>query len=218
VSDNATQLDALHAAFNAATDADKETALGALVEGMRKSAWAITFSLLGRAVPDVVNDAVTGAVQTLHTYQGKARFSTWFYSVVRIHCQMAIKAKLRRSNEISLEQLTDEDKEPSCAMDTANNARIDLDNILSSLDANERELLRLKAEGHTFIEIGKKLGLSSTAAESRWRRLMARIVRERRVQEQHSAFRAAFAVNGSEPTGNEPNTLNFVVNRRQRKP
>jgi RNA polymerase sigma factor (sigma-70 family) len=194
VSHNAESLDELYAAYAAASGEDKSKRLAQLVESMRKSAWAITYRVLGQALPDVVNDSVTGAIQTLHTFQGKARFSTWFYSVVQIHCKMALMAKLSRPPEISLEQLAEEGGEPAIEVTSADNAKIDLNNILEELDPEDRRLMALKAEGRTYVEIAEILGLKSwQAANSRWRRLTARIEREKRVQAQRSRLAAGSA-------------------------
>ena len=190
---NAKRLDALYASYAAASEQDRPDALARLVNALRESAWAISYKLLGRALPDVVTDAVSGAIQTLHTYQGKARFSTWFYSVVQIHCKMALIAKMEQPPEISLDELAEKGAEPTIEIENADNAKLDLDRLLHGMSESDIEILRLKAEGNTYHEIAAKLGITRSAANSRWRRLTARIEREKRVQDMHSAIRAASA-------------------------
>lgn len=191
---NALQLDGLYAAYMAASEENKLAALALLAEGLRKSAWAISFRVLGQAMPDVVNDSVTGAIQTLHTFQGKARFSTWYFSVVRIHCKMALIAKLSRPREISLEQLAEEGGEPSVEIENAALAKIELGGLLAAMDPEDRRLVELRAEGKTYPEIAKALGLKNeNTALFRWRRLTESIEREKKAQAKRSRLSAGSA-------------------------
>lgn len=191
---NALQLDGLYAAYMAASEENKLAALALLAEGLRKSAWAISFRVLGQAMPDVVNDSVTGAIQTLHTFQGKARFSTWYFSVVRIHCKMALIAKLSRPREISLEQLAEEGGEPSVEIENAALAKIELGGLLAAMDPEDRKLVELRAEGKTYPEIAKALGLKNeNTALFRWRRLTESIEREKKAQAKRSRLSAGSA-------------------------
>lgn len=188
---NALQLDGLYAAYMAASEENKLAALALLAEGLRKSAWAISFRVLGQAMPDVVNDSVTGAIQTLHTFQGKARFSTWYFSVVRIHCKMALIAKLSRPREISLEQLAEEGGEPSVEIENAALAKIELGGLLAAMDPEDRRLVELRAEGKTYPEIAKVLGLKNeNTALFRWRRLTESIERDKKAQAKRSRLSA----------------------------
>jgi DNA-directed RNA polymerase specialized sigma24 family protein len=106
---------------------------------------------------------------------------------------MALMAKMERPPEISLDDLASQGGEPMIEIEIADNAKLEVSRLIEGLNAEDREILRLKAEGNTYPEIGKKLGISSTAANSRWRRLQERIERERKVQATRSGLRAASA-------------------------
>jgi RNA polymerase sigma factor (sigma-70 family) len=181
---SATTLDGLYAEFLAASEDRKAQARETLVMGMYREAWPIIWSKLHGAHPDIVADSVSKAALNLDKFRGEARFSTWFYKIVMSFCNTVLRAKLLKPTEISLEQLAEEGAEPIIEVENADNAKIELTNLLEKLDATDRKLIALKAEGKTYPEIAEALGLKTTdAAHSRWRRLTARIEREKQVQD-----------------------------------
>jgi RNA polymerase sigma factor (sigma-70 family) len=172
---SAVTLDTLYGEYSAATGDAKEAAKTKLVKAMYRDAWPIIWSRLQRAHPEIVNDSVTKAVLYLDKFRGEARFSTWFYSIVMSYCNTALRAKERRANEISLEQMTDEGSEPIIETANAATASLDLAKFAADLNPQERRILELKATGKTYAEIAKDLGITRIAANSRWRRLQERI-------------------------------------------
>jgi RNA polymerase sigma factor (sigma-70 family) len=190
---SATHLDSLYAAYKAASEDQKTIAREALISGMYREAWPITWSRLRGAYPDIVSDSVTKAVLNLEKFRGEARFSTWFYKIVMNFCNMALRSLISRPEEISLEEAAEEGAELMVDPVHETNVTLDLTAVAELLTDEERDLLALRREGYTYPEISAKTGASETALRLRMYRLAKRFAQERRARGRRSALVADFA-------------------------
>jgi RNA polymerase sigma factor (sigma-70 family) len=145
-------------------------ALWDLTERMERFATAICW----KHVPDhrddfdfLVNGIVWRAIQKAETFNGDAKFSTWFYRLTVNECNRYLRQHMERC-ETSL-------SEETMAPDAAHDARIDLISLLDGLDGPDHLLFRLVAEGQDFKYIGRTLGISAHAAVLRWAKLKERL-------------------------------------------
>lgn len=151
------------------TGMEKEKLLQELIHRLEKFATAICWQRLpdhASELEAMVNGIVWKALDQEKKFNGRSKFSTWFYTIVVNQCNDFLRAK-ERSKEITLEN------EPNTP--AAVDARLDIIKIFAKLDANERVLFRLVAEGNKWHEIGKNLGVTKQAAHLRWKQLTEKI-------------------------------------------
>lgn len=109
---------------------------------------------------DITQEALVAALKTLPLFLGKAKLTTWLYTVTvrtwRAH---------HRRNHVETVPLV-EGEEGTLAEDTA--LRLDLDRALSTLPVAQREAFVLvKAEGWTHKEAAKILGVPQGTVQAR---------------------------------------------------
>lgn len=160
----------LFAEWKSSTAQEKEQTLHNLVAKMENFATAICWQRL----PDfrdefgpLVNGIVWRAVRQFDKFEGKSRFSTWFYRIVVNECNRFLRDHKERYEDSLEEEM------PSKAENV--DAHIDIVAILEGLEGADHLLFRLVAEGHGFKEIGTQLGVGTLTALKRWERLKEKI-------------------------------------------
>src|SRR5579864_3102932 len=148
------------------TGREKEWALQELIQKLEKFATAICWQRLPDHKNDfdpLVNGIIWRALKRIDAFRSEARFSTWFCRIVINECNRY----LRNFKERCETELIEEMPADAAGLD----ARIDLIELLNTLQGADHTLFRMVAEGESFNAIGKTLGVSRGTAIVRWHRL-----------------------------------------------
>lgn len=156
--------------WRSSTGRVKECNLSVLIRQLEIYATAICWQKL----PDhpgefssIVNEAVWRTLAYSDNFRGKSKFTTWFYRIVINICNTRL-AEWQRLAETALQETM------QAKVDMLD-ARLDLIAILDKLEDEDHQLFRLVAEGLSFREIGKILGIEYHAARKRWDRLKEKL-------------------------------------------
>lgn len=139
--------------------------------------YGLAFSLLGNAADaeDVVQEALSGALQGLRGFEGRSSVKTWLSSIV---VRQAAKCHRTRARHrvVSLDQLQEDAVRATSALQAEgvaarSNARLDILSVLQGLSPEHREVVVLREmEGRTYDEIAAILAVPRGTVESRLHR------------------------------------------------
>ena len=118
--------------------------------------------------PEIVDEAVWNAFDKADSFKGNSSFTTWFHRIVINCCHEYLRRKQSKA-EVSLEAV------PEVSTGGEGDARIELEQLTSSLKARQKRLISLKLEGLNDAEIGKILGIKELAVRHFWARTKERI-------------------------------------------
>jgi len=203
------QLDRLYAEWKKTEKGyDKDDLLLKLVKMMERVGYGIIWGQFQEVDKEIVLSAVSSAVEDTmrrdrNNFKGKARFSSWFFQIVKFEFYRKIKKRKRRAEvplEVAfeggspeLENLAggngglppvsekrnthDIEQNRFDAEQAAQEARFTLEFISKGLTAQELELIELKRAGLTYEEISAfyKGNLTPRGAEARWNRLRRKL-------------------------------------------
>ena len=164
------------AAYAAATDEDRPQSESALIKALRKYANSVIWLTIQENRPDIVNEAVSIVFSQLSDFKGASKFSTWAFSIIERICFRELKTKITiRHNEKSFSDFEDFEIEALMSYEPDTETKTRLDALRETLSSEENELIDLKLQGHTSVEIAEKLETTSTTIDSRLRRLFAKL-------------------------------------------
>ena len=136
-------------------------------------------SLLGDAhqAEDAAQEIFIKAYQSLRSFQGNSKFSTWLYRIAVNHCKDLLRKRSRQRTE-SLEALIEKSGdqvqnlwEPSFDPRNTKEASDIVEKLLAMLSPDERLILTLReVQSLSYQEISETLGCSLDAVKSRLRR------------------------------------------------
>lgn len=158
------------AAWRSSTGPEKEQQLEKLVQLLKRYAKYICWERLSDHKDDfdqLVNGIIWRALKKADAFQGRAKFSTWFYRIAVNECNTFLRKHKERGEEPIIETAC----EPNL------DARLDAIAILDKLSGDDYLLLKMVIEGESFAVIGEELGISANAATVRWNRLKGRLRR-----------------------------------------
>ncbi len=150
--------------------------------------WALVQTGNAADAEDVAQEVLIKLHRSLHRYGGRARFSTWLYSVTRneaLGLARRVRSRLRLARAVALELAA----EPAASDDPA--ARLDAAwvaelarTLLSRLPPRQREVFNLvDLEGCLVAEVAERLSMSPVTARVHLlharRTLRARILERR---------------------------------------
>ncbi len=116
---------------------------------------------------DVLQDVYLGLSKALHTYAGRGSFEGWIRRVAVRTALMKIR-HCKRKAEVALSQLSSSAAEASTEVSLD---RIELEDAVNALPKALRIVFVLRdVEGYTHIEIGKMLGIGTSASRVRLHR------------------------------------------------
>ena len=126
---------------------------------------------------DLAQEAMLKAFDKAASYQGKAAFSTWLYTIVSNHCLDHLR-KQRKYKQQAFSPAMDWEAEES-SWDTElewEQLRLTLEELLQQLPASDRELLLSKYRDNQPIrELCLRLGLKTSAVKMRLKRIRERL-------------------------------------------
>ncbi len=139
--------------------------------------------LVGRLVDnpvhtdDVLQDAYLKGYRGLESFDGRAQFSTWLYSVTYRTCLDHLRARGRRpqpTDELDYDLAED----PSLAIDDLVTSRAQLRRALSALPSDQAAVvLLIDGEGHSYDSVAEILGVAPGTVASRLSRARASLRR-----------------------------------------
>lgn len=142
-------------------------ALDLLIKAHFSRVYNRVHSLIPEAdVEDVTQDIFLSLVNSIHSFQGKSAFSTWFHRIM-----MNKVADYHRKASRRRELLTEEQPLRSVNPWKAKNDELIVKESLAKLPEKHRQILLMKfSDGLAFDDIAQKLSLSYEATRSRYRR------------------------------------------------
>lgn len=165
----------LYSLWRTSTGPERDQALIKLVKSLEKHAYSVCWQKIPdhkNEIPWVVGEAVWRAVASAPDFRGDAKFGTWFHRIALNECNRLLKVRRRAKDEVSIEELTLNDKLPVASDPSAS---ILADELLADLTEDDKLLIELEQDGVSSEEIGKILGIEPGTARIRWFRLKARL-------------------------------------------
>jgi RNA polymerase sigma factor (sigma-70 family) len=168
--ERSSDVNPLYDVWKSSTGQAKDLALTQLVPRLEQFAKAICWKRIPEFHDEfdpLINEIVWRAVGKPAKFEGKSRFSTWFYRIVTNECNRFLR-KHKERNEAPLEE------EMPCQAEAVN-ARLTIQGLIRKLTKEEYALFRMVADGESFKTIGDELGISTGNAKIRWLRLKTRL-------------------------------------------
>jgi RNA polymerase sigma-70 factor (ECF subfamily) len=161
-----------------------EVAFGELVERNQGPVYRLLLRMLRNPAEaeDVAQDVFVSAFKALETFRGDSALSTWLYRIAQNHGKNRLKYLARRSRETSRAPLARDEGTPGHSAHAPIDVRPDrtalaheaerhLEQALSMLDDDQRELLELRdLEQLSYDEIVQLTGLPLGTVKSRLHR------------------------------------------------
>jgi RNA polymerase sigma-70 factor (ECF subfamily) len=122
------------------------------------------------AAEDAVQETFIQIYRNAGKYRGDSSVSAWIYSIGLNACRMRLRSERRRPT-VPLEEAAD------VAIPESSPARQKLQEVLGLLTRDERELILLRAHGHSYEEMGALLGLSADQVRGRLYRTRKTLLR-----------------------------------------
>lgn len=157
--------------WRGADEGGKQKLLPLLVGELRKHAKAIIWNYLKESSPELESLAVWKAVGEGYKFNETSLFSTWFHRVVTNLCLDHIR-KQQSAREIPLEEESGVFTQELSIIE-----KLDLQKLYESLDEEQKELMDLLLQGHTYQEIGELRGVSPQSVKQKLMRLQGRMRR-----------------------------------------
>jgi RNA polymerase sigma-70 factor (ECF subfamily) len=149
-------------------------AFRALVEQHSRSVFRLAFRMTGNEqdAEDVVQESFLRAYRQLGRFESRANFGTWLYRIVANCSVDLMRARQARHDQVRSEPLETAAELPAAQVPNperlAESAEIDrqVQSALAALSPLERAAFTLRHyEGRSIDEIGKALGLGTSAAK-----------------------------------------------------
>ncbi len=150
------------------------SSIAQLYERYGDTVYRIGYRLTGSPADaeDVLQDVYLGLPRALHTYAGRGSFEGWIRRVAVRTTLMKIRHRKRKA-EVALSQLPSSAAEASTEVSEVSLDRIELEEAVDALPKALRIVFVLRdVEGYTHIEIGKMLGIGTSASRDRLHRAL----------------------------------------------
>jgi len=174
VSSNARDVNKAFAAYVQSNESERSQREQEFIKALRNYGNAIVWLTMSRQSPEIVDAGIDAALQHYEAFRGKAKFSTWYWQIVRRLCWGELRKKAR-SKEVLFSDLDPQQVEQFAAPAADGDARLTLEWLMKRLPAEAAAFLRMKLEGLTHAEMGKRLGMSASAVGARWIRIRDRL-------------------------------------------
>ncbi|MGQ0813733.1 MAG: RNA polymerase sigma factor [Gemmatimonadota bacterium] len=151
--------------------AGNEAAFASLIAGVRERVyrWALVITRDGDDADDVAQQVWITLHRRLHDFEGRARFSTWLYTIVRNTAIELMHKPARRyetsRDEAQLPLSISTQLEDQLSKLANQNAATMVRSFFSELPRRQRELIELiDAEGYTAAEAAQMMGIEPETA------------------------------------------------------
>jgi RNA polymerase sigma factor (sigma-70 family) len=162
-------------AWRAADAKTEPEALGLLLRVLRRYANSLVFGWTQREMPELSAHIVSHALENRAKFDGRAKFTTWFYRLARNKTLDWLKAE-RRRRECSFPDtdLTAPSTSSVFRM-TPEESRIWLEQLQASLPPEDQAHLKMRLEGRNDAEVAEQLRIRKWQAHARWKALKSRL-------------------------------------------
>jgi RNA polymerase sigma-70 factor, ECF subfamily len=148
-----------------------EAASEKLFAQLRNLGKSVVWNTLRREDPQLVQDIVTRAFLKAKSFNGLSTFGTWFYRLAYNMCISDLR-KQRVRKEVFLDDLLEE---PVLPQKDSGGVIERLASLREHLSREDCELIDLRLEGYTLLEIAAKRGWSRVQIEVAWKACKRRI-------------------------------------------
>lgn len=164
----------------------------------RVARWCLRFTPDPEAAADLSQEVFAKAYQSLKSFQGQSKFSTWLFSITRNHCLNVLKVKARQATELKADvdenfliEIPDDRETPYTALERAGAAKAVSEMLNESLDETEKIVFTLHyGEDVPLDAITRLLNLDNASGAKAYivsaKRKLARFVQRRLARERHS--------------------------------
>ena len=171
--------DTLYKNWKLSPNPDTEAALYRAMKGFAK---ALVWNKLGPPMDeDLVSEIVVMAFQKEPSFDGRSKFSTWFYRLAVNKCKDRLKHLSRLPRFKSLDDLTDDEPRAKRAPSVAK--KLDIEKLKSRLKPRERQLLDLKLKGLDDQQIADRMGIGKKrSVHVAWWKLKKKLTNDQHIQ------------------------------------
>ena len=116
---------------------------------------------------DLASDVFLEVVKSIASFRGEADMKTWMFSIARHKWMDSLRKKNRRAEIEVLSELVGEEQEIFNGPEEQYLEKELLERIYSLLEKEPertRNIVKLRLEGYSFYEIGKRQGISESSA------------------------------------------------------
>lgn len=131
---------------------------------LKDHAGRVSWLVLRQRSPDFVEGVALQVLTDIGTFDGQSKFSTWAHGVIRNLCYKERRRQKTR-RETVLEAAWNVTTTPELERDVI------VAELLSRLEETNQRIVQMRLSGMSLEEIGKALGLSSSAVWQRLERL-----------------------------------------------
>lgn len=169
------------------TRAGEHAAYAKLVDRYKTFAYAVALKVLKNQedAEDVAQESFIKAYQQLHQFEGKAKFSTWLYTIVyrtALAKTRELKVKLFSITDQFRRSFTNDHSTPQLALIQANDEKRSVEQAIANLPETEALLVMLYyIEENSIREIQAITGLSAANIKIKLFRARKKLVRELRL-------------------------------------
>jgi RNA polymerase sigma-70 factor (ECF subfamily) len=154
-------------AAEAAREGSDGPAFSALIERFQDRVWRVCYRLMGNAedAHDAAQEVFVRLFLQRNKFEGRSRYATWVHGIALRTCLMLRRSRGRRRR---YETQAAEQGRQSRSTQVQADASIDVNQMLESLDDEDRALLILKyVEGHSHDELAEMFEISVSACKMR---------------------------------------------------
>jgi RNA polymerase sigma factor (sigma-70 family) len=123
----------------------------------------------GEELSDIEGDALLHVLESLPTFKGEARFTTWVTSILGNRGKDLIRKESRKAALPILENEGMHDPGPSVSQ------QILLNGLVAQLDPYDRMLVHLKMRGYTNSEVAFKIDAPVGTVDRQWKEIQAKL-------------------------------------------
>ena len=165
-------------AAEAAREGSDGPAFHALVDRFQDRVWRVCYRLMSNAedASDAAQEVFVRLFLQRGKFEGRSKYSTWVQGIAIRTCLMLRRGRRRRKRYEYEAQRRGSEREANATAGSAQDAALDLAQMLDALDDEDRAMLILKySEGYSYDELAEMFELSVSAAKMRLSRARERL-------------------------------------------
>ena len=160
----------------------------------RVARWCLRFTSNRESAADLAQEVFTRAYQSLDSFQGQSKFSSWLFTIARNHCLNVIRVNSRQATELKtgchphfFGEIPDSREGPDAGLDRAATAEQVAQVLNSALDDTEKIIFTLHYGDEVPLDsITRMLGLENASGAKAYivsaKRKLARWISQKKVQ------------------------------------
>lgn len=116
----------------------------------RVARWCLRFAADRESACDLAQEVFAKAYQSLSSFQGQSKFSTWLFVIARNHCLNVVRANARQATELTADNgdeillgIADNSPDPQAVLELAGSAKLVRQLLSEALDEKEKMIFTL---------------------------------------------------------------------------